>query len=395
MINLNRQALGRTLPLIAAVVLATVVFGGSSFAQNAAGKPTAAVYIMGNPREREVIAMSVWSLLENSGKFNMIDIDAIDLLIKEHIRQEDNSSTVKIAEYGKNAGAQWVCVVQISEELDGVRYISTRMVDVENKIGRGSKVTEMTSGTDILRFLQKQVTAMLGDVWGGGGASGGRETPKTETVDKAVWRVGFGLDVSHKGFGVVMPTGSGESVEGNGGGFNISFGVLALGVQLTENFSVEAAIINPSLNSDNAGKSYSVNDTIYKLGVKSFDMSFGFPLVARYTVGGPFYCEAGIYLAINLYSHAYSKLTKTFLGKYDAEVVFETELYAGANDYSERAPVDLGIIFGCGVKTGKSSSSTGIRGTVYLNDNMGKIHDVIDAKRGFGIGLGFIGYYVY
>jgi len=182
---INRQGRVRTLLIMLTAVIAAGALCGTVFAQTRSKRPTAAVYIMGNPREREVMAMSVWSFLENSGKFDMIDIDAIDLLVKELKRQED-VSTVKIAEYGKNAGAEWVCVVQLSE-LDRVRYISTRMVDVENKIGRGSKVADLPRDANLLEFLQKQIQAMLSNVWGGGSlapsqsSGGGGPAPNTFT----------------------------------------------------------------------------------------------------------------------------------------------------------------------------------------------------------------------
>jgi len=149
----------RTLPLIAVAVILTggAFFFGTASAQS---KPTAAVYIMGEPEDRDVIRTAVFNYLVKSGKYEMVAIDAIDLLIKEHIRQEDKASTVKIADYGKNAGAAWVCVVQMSERK-GTTYVNTRMINVETKTAPYSHMEKMPDGEDILEFTEKQVYMLL------------------------------------------------------------------------------------------------------------------------------------------------------------------------------------------------------------------------------------------
>jgi len=155
------KKLGRTLSLLTAVMVAAGVFGGTVFAQkNLTGKPTAAVYIEGDSEDRDVVRSAVFNALVKGGKYNMVAIDAIDLLIKEHIRQEDKASTVKIAEYGKNAGAEWVCVVKFAE-LKGKTYMTTRMIDVATKTAPYSEMKEMPDGAEIMEFINKQIFLML------------------------------------------------------------------------------------------------------------------------------------------------------------------------------------------------------------------------------------------
>jgi len=152
---------GRTLPVAAAAAMAVGVFFGAAVAQkNLSGKPTAAVYVMGDPEDREIVKTAVFNSLVRSGRYNMVAIDAIDLLTKEHIRQEDKSSTIKIADYGKNAGAEWVCVVQITDRK-GVTYINTRMIDVETKTAAASHMDKMQDSEDLLEFIEKQIYLTL------------------------------------------------------------------------------------------------------------------------------------------------------------------------------------------------------------------------------------------
>ncbi|GBU22382.1 hypothetical protein R80B4_02290 [Fibrobacteres bacterium R8-0-B4] len=101
---------------------------------NTAPKPKAAVYIMGNPAGRDALRMAVNTFLVKSGKYQMVAVDAIDIVAKEHQRQMGGSvSDEQIAKMGYDAGAQYVCVVERSE-LDGYSYVATRMISVESGI---------------------------------------------------------------------------------------------------------------------------------------------------------------------------------------------------------------------------------------------------------------------
>jgi len=130
------------------------------FAQ--AEKPKAAVYIKGNPEGRDALRMAVNTFLIKSGKYQMIAVDAIDVVAKEQNRQMSGSvSNEDIASLGRDAGAQYVCVVERSES-DGISYVSTSMVSVQSKIAELSEMSELPRGGRIIYIIEKQINSMLG-----------------------------------------------------------------------------------------------------------------------------------------------------------------------------------------------------------------------------------------
>jgi len=148
--------------LLAALIAA---LPASSYAQTAAGKPNnkpkAAVYIMGNPEGRDALRMAVNNFLVKSGKYQMVAVDAIDVVAQEHKRQLSGSvSDEQIAKLGQDAGAQYVCVVERTE-LDGTSYVATRMVSVQSKIAELADMAELPRGGKIIDFIQKQIGALL------------------------------------------------------------------------------------------------------------------------------------------------------------------------------------------------------------------------------------------
>ena len=150
---------GRALLLAAVAVFTAVIFCGTAFAQK---KPKAAVYIMGNPEGRDALRMAVNTFLVKSGRYQMIAVDAIDLVAQEHQRQMSGSvSDDQIARLGFDAGAQYVCVVERTE-LDGVSYVATRMVSVESKVAEFADMVKLPQGGDIIEFIKWQVGSMLG-----------------------------------------------------------------------------------------------------------------------------------------------------------------------------------------------------------------------------------------
>jgi hypothetical protein len=125
-------------------------------------KPKAAVYIKGNPQGRDVLMMAVNTFLIKSGKYQMVAVDAIDLLAQEHSRQMGGSvSDNEIAKLGQDAGAQYVCVVERTE-LDGVSYVTTSMVSVQSKIAEFSDMRELPRGGRALSVIEWQINTMLG-----------------------------------------------------------------------------------------------------------------------------------------------------------------------------------------------------------------------------------------
>jgi uncharacterized protein (TIGR02145 family) len=157
----NRQ--GRALLVAVMVMITAGVLGGTVFAQRLrTGLPVAAVYIMGNPEGRDVIASAVFTCLEQSGKYEVVEIDASDLMDREQMRQS-KLTDAQIADWYKEAKADYVCVVQISE-LDRTSYVSTRMVDVRTKLAKGTAMKEVPPRVRILDFINRQVNEMLGRV---------------------------------------------------------------------------------------------------------------------------------------------------------------------------------------------------------------------------------------
>jgi parallel beta-helix repeat protein len=124
--------------------------------------PKAAVYIMGNPEGRDALRMAVNNFLIKSQKYQMIAVDAIDVVAKEQNRQKSGSvSDGDIALLGRDAGAEYVCVVERSE-FDGISYVATRMVSVQSKVAELADMTELPRGGKIIDMIQWQIGSMLG-----------------------------------------------------------------------------------------------------------------------------------------------------------------------------------------------------------------------------------------
>jgi uncharacterized protein (TIGR02145 family) len=106
--------------------------------------------------------MAVNTFLVKSGRYQMVAVDAIDVVAKEHTRQMSGSvSDEQIAKLGFDAGAQYVCVVERTE-LDGFSYVATRMVSVESKVAEFADMVKLPHGGDIIEFIQWQIGSMLG-----------------------------------------------------------------------------------------------------------------------------------------------------------------------------------------------------------------------------------------
>ncbi|MDR2592931.1 MAG: hypothetical protein LBC59_09040 [Chitinispirillales bacterium] len=157
--------------------LALSVICAAAFAQP---KPKAAVYIMGNPEGRDAIRSAVNTFLIKSGKYQMIAVDAIDFVAQEQKRQMSGSvSDGDIAALGRDAGAEYVCVVQRSE-LDGTSYVAMRMVSVQSKVAEFADMVELPRGTKVISVIERQINTMLGissDEEQGGGYEQASELP--------------------------------------------------------------------------------------------------------------------------------------------------------------------------------------------------------------------------
>jgi hypothetical protein len=146
-------------------VTALCVLCGLAFAQSqpaAPAKPKAAVYIMGNPEGRDALRMAVNTFLVKSGKYQMVAVDAIDVVAKEQKRQMSGSvSDGDIAKLGRDAGAEYVCVVERSD-FDGYAYVATRMISVQSKVAEFADMVELPQGGKIIDIIQWQIGSMLG-----------------------------------------------------------------------------------------------------------------------------------------------------------------------------------------------------------------------------------------
>jgi len=159
---------------ITKIILAIGILCLFAFAQT---KPKAAVYIMGNPEGRDALRMAVNNFLIKSQKYQMIAVDAIDVVAKEQKRQKSGSvSDGDIALLGRDAGAQHVCVVERTE-LDGISYVATRMVSVQSKVAELADMTELPRGGKIIELIEWQIGSMLGMPVG--------PSPKAATTAKA------------------------------------------------------------------------------------------------------------------------------------------------------------------------------------------------------------------
>jgi hypothetical protein len=125
-------------------------------------KPKAAVYIKGNPQGRDVLMMAVNTFLIKSGRYQMVAVDALDVVAREQNRQMSGTvSDNDIAMLGRDAGAQYVCVIERTE-LDGISYVTTSMVSVQSKIAELSDMKELPRGERVISVIERQINAMLG-----------------------------------------------------------------------------------------------------------------------------------------------------------------------------------------------------------------------------------------
>ena len=155
----QQDQLGDKMRAITKITLAIGFLCLFAFAQT---KPKAAVYIMGNPEGRDALRMLVNNFLIKSQKYQMIAVDAIDVVAKEQNRQKSGSVTDgDIALLGRDAGAEYVCVVERTE-LDGISYVATRMVSVQSKVAELADMTELPRGGKILDVIEWQIGSMLG-----------------------------------------------------------------------------------------------------------------------------------------------------------------------------------------------------------------------------------------
>lgn len=134
--------------------------------------PRIAVYVTGGKTadENNMFAGQVTHALVNSGYFMTIErADAfIEQVEREHATQRSGAiDDSQISRLGQQAGAQFVCIVQIVEAFGG-HQISARIVNVENVVitHSGIALGELRS-IDDFRWLSQEVVATLFETSGG------------------------------------------------------------------------------------------------------------------------------------------------------------------------------------------------------------------------------------
>jgi uncharacterized protein (TIGR02145 family) len=163
--------------MTAVIITTGAMFGAASAQRVFSGKPTVAVYIDGgDPTDRDFIVDAIETYLTKNEKYDVIKLDAIKAIFKEHIRQ-GGVDTKEVAKYGENAGAEWVCYVKITER-DRTTYISTSMVDVETKITKAAQKEELPRDVKLLDFIRQLIGLMLAE----GGSAAAKVQPTYSTT---------------------------------------------------------------------------------------------------------------------------------------------------------------------------------------------------------------------
>jgi len=141
-----------------------VLIAAELFAQSPqASRPNAAVYVVGMPSNRAMLQAAFSDALVNSGKYNVIAVEAIETVIKEHKRQMSGSvRDSEIAKVGEDAGAAFILVVERVDAGAGAYRVSAKMVSVERKIAVMSGMSERVSDSDdVAEAINEQVAVML------------------------------------------------------------------------------------------------------------------------------------------------------------------------------------------------------------------------------------------
>jgi len=125
--------------------------------------PNVVIYVLGNPPNRAVLKVAFNDALVNSGKYNVIAVDAIETIVNEQKRQMSGSvRDSEIAKAGEDAGAAFMFEIERADDGPNAYYISARMISVERKIAVLSKLSgRVSKGSDVAAVIAAQVAAML------------------------------------------------------------------------------------------------------------------------------------------------------------------------------------------------------------------------------------------
>jgi len=147
--------------IIIVLILAALCRPAGLYAQ--ASRPNAAVYVHGKPPNYAILQAAFNNALVNSGKYNVIAVDEIDAVMREHRRQMSGSvRESEIAKLGQDAGAAFMLVAERVDDVAGFYRLSAKMVSVERKIAVMSNMSERISDTgDVAEAINELVAVML------------------------------------------------------------------------------------------------------------------------------------------------------------------------------------------------------------------------------------------
>jgi hypothetical protein len=131
--------------------------------------PRIAVYVTGggvSAETREALGAYVLDALVKSGRYRAIERSEsfLDEVAREHVAQRSGAiDDAQISRLGKQAGAQVLCVVGVTETL-GAYQASARVIDVETAdvVASGVADTPLKSLDDLKRVAAAVIYKMLG-----------------------------------------------------------------------------------------------------------------------------------------------------------------------------------------------------------------------------------------
>ena len=149
------------------IVLTLCIFCSLAFAQ---GKPKIAVYVTGGKdvNEDQALASRITNALLASRQYNAIERSEtfLDQISKELVAQRSGSvDDRQISKIGQQSGANFVCIGEILQVLDG-HQLSARIMNVESAevIGSGVAAGSMKTVDDLAALSDKLVEALLANV---------------------------------------------------------------------------------------------------------------------------------------------------------------------------------------------------------------------------------------
>ncbi|MCL2284118.1 MAG: hypothetical protein FWC26_12450 [Fibromonadales bacterium] len=147
------------------IIVLLSIFCALTFAQE---RPRIAIYIAGAVTEdSDLLFMVINDAFVKNKKYDVVEVSEAGLAVVagEQGRQRSGSVSLDdIAKMGKDAKAEFVCVIEIKKGKGGSSLLNTRIIEVENKVHKGSEIFTSTfkDNDEIIRVGQQIVALMLG-----------------------------------------------------------------------------------------------------------------------------------------------------------------------------------------------------------------------------------------